>query len=176
MSRTNPFKRKRRQANKTLLILGEGMGEEMFLKHLKKLYCCNTNVAIKIIKGKGGDAQNIIIDADKIPGDFDKKIVILDNDKPKHEMASARKEAKSKNIELIENTPCLEFLLLSILDAKADKTNSSNCKKQFENNFINKTKRAEPHEYGKLFTKKLLEEKRKSIDALDKILTIMEGK
>ena len=34
MSRTNPYKKKRRHANKTLLIFGEGMNEEVFLKHL----------------------------------------------------------------------------------------------------------------------------------------------
>lgn len=176
MSRTNPFKKKRHQADKTLLIFGEGLGEEMFLKHLKKVYCCNTNVAVKIVKGKGGNAQNIVIDAYKTPGDFNRRIVLLDNDKSKSEMAEARKEAKNRNIELIENTPCLEFLLLSILGFKSDPTNSSNCKKEFESKFIDKTKRSEPKEYDKIFTKQVLEVKRKSNDTLNKIINIMEGK
>lgn len=176
MSRTNPLKKKRRQANKTLLVFGEGMGEEMFLKHLKKLYCCNTGVAITIKRGKGGDAVNIIIDADKIPGDFDRRVVVFDNDKPKDEMNSARTEAKKRNIEIIENTPCLESLLLLILGVTPDKKKSAECKKYFETNYIEKSKRNEPREYEKLFPKKFLEEKRKSIKELNIIIEIMEGK
>jgi len=38
MSRTNPFKKKRRAAKTTMLVYGEGQAEEMFLKHLRSLY------------------------------------------------------------------------------------------------------------------------------------------
>ena len=175
MSRTNPCKLKRRQANRTLLIFGEGLGEEMFLKHLKGLYSQDCNVAITIRKGKGGDAKNIVIDASKISGAFDRKVVILDNDKPLAEMQSARQEAKNKRIELIENTPCLEFLLLSIL-GQHPKNNSADCKSGFESKYINKQKRCELGEYQKLFSKSVLENKRKILVILDKIIIIMEGK
>jgi hypothetical protein len=176
MSRTNPYKKKKRQANKTLLVFGEGFGEEMFLKHLKSLYSYKSNVAITIKKGKGGDAKNIVIDAAKIPGAFDRKIVILDNDKTKTEMAKARQEAKNRGIELIENTPCLEHLLVSILDEKPSGKNSNWCKGEFESKYIDKKKRGEPSEYIKLFPKKLLDDKRSEISGLNKLILIMEGK
>ena len=176
MSRTNPYKKKKRQASKTLLVFGEGFDEEMFLKHLKSLYSYKSNVAITIKKGKGGDAKNIVIDADKTPGAFDRKIVILDNDKTKTEMTKARQEAKNRNIELIENTPCLEHLLVSILDKKPSGKNSDWCKGEFESKYLSKKKRGELSEYIKLFPKKLLDIKRLKISELNKLILIMEGK
>lgn len=176
MSRTNPLKKKKRQANKTLLVFGEGYDEEMFLKHLKAIYSYKSNVKITVKKGKGGDAQNIVIDADKMIGAYDRKVVVLDNDKPKTEMAKARQEAKDRGIELIENTPCLEHLLISILDKKHIGMTSAACKSEFESKYIDKKKRGEPNEYVKLFPKKLLEARRLKIIELNKLILIMEGK
>ncbi|NCB20873.1 MAG: hypothetical protein EOM88_03045 [Clostridia bacterium] len=84
MSRTNPDKKKRRTANRTLLFFGEGMNEAIFLKHLRKMYCGDVNLAITIKKGKGGDLVNIVLDVNKVPGAFDRRIVLLDNDKSKN--------------------------------------------------------------------------------------------
>lgn len=176
MSRTNPYKKKRRQASKTLLVFGEGFGEEMFLKHLKSLYSYKSNVAITVKKGKGGDAQNIVIDAHKIFGAYDRRIVVLDNDKSKIEMTKARQEAKNKGIELIENTPCLEYLFVSILDKKPNDKNSSWCKGEFESKYLDKKKRGESNKYIELFPKKLLDDQRLKISELDKLISIMEGK
>ncbi len=176
MSRTNPCKKKRRQANKTLLVFGEGFGEEIFLKHLKNLYSYKSNVAITVKKGKGGDAQSIVIDTDRTPGAFDRKIVILDNDKTKAEMTKARQEAKNRSIELFENTPCLEFLLISILNKKPSEKNSNWCKGEFESKYLDKKKRGEPNEYVKLFPKKLLDAQRIKISELNELILIMEGK
>ena len=176
MSRTNPYKKKRRQASKTLLMFGEGFSDGMFLKHLKKLYSFNVGVAITVKKGKGGDAKSIVIDAIRTPGAFDKKVVVLDNDKPKKEMVGARQTAKSEGIKLLENTPCLEYLLILIIDNKIGEKNSSWYKSEFELKYINKNKRGEPSEYEKLFPKKLLDSKRLVIVELDKLISIMEGK
>ena len=148
----------------------------MFLKHLKNLYSYKSNVAITVKKGKGGDARSIVVDADRTPGAFDRKIVILDNDKTKTEMAKAMQEAKSRNIELVENTPCLEFLLLSIIDKKPSEENSNWHKGEFESKYLDKKKRGEPSEYIKLFPKKLLDAKRLKISELNKLVLIMEGK
>ncbi|MEA1925950.1 MAG: RloB domain-containing protein [Patescibacteria group bacterium] len=177
MSRTNPYKKKKRRARKTLLMFGEGFNEEIFLKHLRKLYSYNSGTATKVKSGKGGDAQSIIIDADKTYGAFDRKIVVLDNDKPKNEMVKARQEAKRRKIELIENTPCLEFLLMSIIiGKKLNEKNSSWYKSEFESKYLDRKKRREPNEYDKLFPKKLLDSKRPAILELNKLISIMEGK
>lgn len=176
MSRTNPYKKKRRSTKKTLLMYGEGLGEEIFLKHLRGLYSFNSNVAVNIKRGKGGTADGVVIDASKMPGSFDRKIVVLDNDKPKTEMTRARQEAKTRGIELIENTPCLESVLISILDKKLNETRSSVCKDTFESKYLDKKKRSELGEYTKLLPKKLLDTKRLKVPELNKLISIMEGK
>jgi hypothetical protein len=140
------------------------------------LYCYDTNVAVTIKKGRGGDAKNIVLDAYKVPGEFNRKVVILDNDKPKNETKKARQLARDKEIELLENTPCLEHLLLLILDSKEISANSKRCKKIFEEKYIEKTQRKEMYEYDKYFSKKLLDKKRENIKVLDDIIKIMEGK
>jgi hypothetical protein len=175
MSRTNPYKKKRRRVNKTLLVFGEGLGEEMFLKHLKKLYSFNNGIAITIKKGKGGSARNIVVDASKTSGDFDKKIVVLDNDKPKKEMLEARREAKKRKIKLIENTPCLEFILLSVFNKEPKEKLSLYYKHKFESKYIKKKKRTNLKEYDKIFPKKILDSGRLKIPSLHKLILIMEA-
>lgn len=176
MSKTNPNKKKRRQARTLILFFGEGFGEEMFLKHLRKIYSFNSGVAVTVRKGKGGCPENIVIDTIKVPGAFNKKIVLLDNDKPESEMIKARQTAKEYKIEMIENTPCLEFLLLSILDGKPKEKTSERCKKEFESKYMEKQKRSEASKYEELFPKRLLDSKRAEIEELDRLISIMEGK
>lgn len=176
MSRTNPFKKKRRSAKTAMLVYGEGQSEEIFLKYLRKVYTRDSGVAITIKKGKGGTPEGVVKSAINYAGDFDRKIVVIDNDKSKTEMVKARGKAKEHNIELIENTPCLEALLLNILkDIDFGSKSSAWCKREFENKYIAKKQRTETHRYEKLFPKKHLEKQRKKITVLDQIISTMEG-
>lgn len=178
MSRTNPYKKKRRSANQTLLMYGEGLGEEVFLRYLRSIYARDSGVAVLIRNGKGGDAVNIIINASNTPGGFDKRIVVLDNDKDDVEMRRARQEAVGRGIELIENNPCLEALLLAILNNGRDYSDkqSSWCKSEFESKYLDRKKRVELCEYSKLFPNKLLNKQREKIVELNSLISIMEGK
>lgn len=176
MSRTNPYKRKRRCASRTLLMYGEGLGEEMFLKYLRGLYSRDSGVAVTIRNGKGGAATSIIINAVNEPGAFDRRIVILDNDKEEQEMNFARMEAKQKGIELIENSPCLEATLLSILRPEQLFSNKTSfwCKSEFESKYLDKNKRVELGGYNKIFPKNILDTQRKKIAALNTFISLME--
>ena len=176
MSRTNPYKKKRRSASRTLLMYGEGLGEEMFLKYLRRLYSRNSGVAVTIRNGKGGTATNIITNAVNEPGAFDRRIVILDNDKNKQEMNRARAEAKQKGIELLENSPCLESTLLSILRTGQSFSNKTSawCKSEFESNYLDKKKRTELGEYGKIFSKTILDTQRVNVSELNTLISLME--
>lgn len=176
MRRIDLSQKKHRRASRTLLIFGEGLGEEMFLRHLRRLYSHNTGVAITIRKGRGSNTPGIVVDACRVPGAFDRRIVVLDNDKPEPEMRKAREEAGKRGIELVENTPCLEFLLLSIVGAKPAGQNSIWCKKEFESKHISQGKRSEPNEYLRVFPRELLEKQRAEISELDKLVQIMEGR
>lgn len=176
MSRTNPYKKKRRAASKTLLMYGEGLGEEMFLKYLRALYARDSGVAITIRNGKGGNAVNIIIDASNAPGGFNKRIVVLDNDKGDEEMRRARQEAMNRGIELIENTPCLEAVLLAVLNEGKNYSDKQSawCKQQFQLGYLDKKKRAELNEYGKIFPKTLLDKQRAGVRELRMLISTME--
>ncbi len=176
MSRTNPYKKKRRAASQTLLMYGEGLGEEMFLKYLKGLYTRDSGVAVTIRNGKGGNAVNIVIDASNAPGDFNKRVVVLDNDKGGAEMQQARQEATNRGIELIENTPCLEAVLLAVLNNGKNYSDKQSawCKQQFQSDYIDKKKRTELSEYGKIFPKTLLDKQRVEVRELGMIISTME--
>lgn len=176
MSRTNPYKKKRRSASRTLLMYGEGLGEEMFLKHLRGLYSRDSGVAVTIRNGKGGTATNIITNAVNEPGSFDRRVVILDNDKSEQEMNQARTEAHQRGVELLENTPCLEAVLLSILRPGQNFSGKTSawCKSEFESNYLNKKKRTEIGEYGKVFPKTTLDAQRARVAGLNTIISLME--
>jgi hypothetical protein len=178
MSRTNPNKKAKRKAKKTILFYGEGSTEEVFLKHLRKNYSRNSGVAVTIKNGQGGTADRIIKRAISCnPAGFDKKIAWLDNDKSKKEMEKARKLAMDFEILLIENQPCLEAFLLGILNNGKVQQNQSSVfyKKLFEKEYICKKKRCNSEEYDKIFSKKVFNSARKKVKELDLIIRIMEG-
>ncbi|MBP7805083.1 MAG: hypothetical protein KA052_02620 [Candidatus Pacebacteria bacterium] len=176
MSRTNPYKKKRRSASRTLLMYGEGLGEEMFLKHLRGLYSRDSGVAVTIRNGKGGTAPNIVTNAANEPGAFDRRIVILDNDKNEQEMKQARTKAREKGVELLENSPCLEATLLAILRAgqSFSRKTSAWCKNEFESNYLDKKKRTEIGEYDKIFPKTMLDTQRANVPELNAFISMME--
>lgn len=175
MSRANPYKKKRRSANKTILIYTEGLNEEIVLKYLRGLYSRNKDVAITIRRGKGGTADGLVVQANKTQGAFDRRIVVLDNDKSKSEMQKARQEAEKRKIELFEHTPCLESVLLSILHKGQSFKNKSSswCKQEFESRYLDRKKRGELDEYVKLFPKSLLDRQSSKISELKKLISLM---
>lgn len=177
MSRTNPYKKKRYSANRTILFYCEGFHEEIFLKHLRCLYSRNRNIAITIRRGKGGTAYGLVIYTDRTLGSFVVKITVLDNDKGKLEMQKARNEARKRGICLLEHTPCLESIFLSILhDGRSYKNKTSKwCKKEFESKNLDTKKRGETNEYVRLFPKPLLNKQKSKIPELKKLINLMEG-
>lgn len=156
-------------------MFGEGLAEEIFLKHLRSLYARNRGVAVTIRNGKGGDAVSIVVNATNEPGDFNRRVVILDNDKSEEEMKRAHEEAQQRNVELLENNPCLEAVLLSILRPGQDFSNKSSawCKKEFESNYMDKSKRSDVGEYEKVFPRQTLDDRRRDISALNVLIVLM---
>ncbi len=159
------------------MVYGEGLNEEIFLRHLKSLFAYGKNVAVTVRRGKGGSARDIVVDAGNDFSAFDKRVVILDNDKSEGEMAVAREEASNRNIEVVENTPCLECLLLSILEPSANHANdmSAALKKRFQKNYLNGDKTLTQIKCEKLFTKTVIETTRIKNATLKRIIEIMEG-
>lgn len=100
----------------TLLAVGEGDSEEAFLKHLRSLYCADhagVNVTVRNAHGKGpGNVVSTALGHLRNRA-FDRALALLDTDLEwtKKDRDSARKA----NLHLIGSTPCLEGLLLKIL-------------------------------------------------------------
>lgn len=159
-SQQNMFHKKRKRVlKKTFLIYCEGLEEEIFVKHLKTLFT-SAKANIKIQKGKGGSADQIVDQTTKVLGSFNLRVVILDNDRAEKEIKKAKHLAKKNGILLIINDPCLEATLLTILDdlKKPSLSNPSQThKKYFESYYIAANKRANPRQYEKIFPKELLQ-------------------
>ena len=145
------------------------------MKHLQSEYGNGSGVSVKILKGNGGCPKRIVIDAGRIPGAFDKRSVVIDNDKDVNEMAEGKAEAMQRDVFFHENTPCLEAILLSILNAGksfADK-NSDWCKREFESKHISRKNRSDMSEYKKVFPRDLLDRVRPLVPKLDEIIILM---
>lgn len=163
-------RRKRKVVRKTLLIVGEGMHEEFFLKHLKSIYEDTEEIRVKVQKANGGSALSVLGYASRISAGYDSVLVVIDNDRGETEARKASELAKRCNIELILNTPCLEATLLRILDHKLPKSGSVNHKNLFEEFYLPRSKRAFSSEYDRLFPKSTLEKQRKKIDSIERII------
>ena len=144
---------------------------------MRSLYSYNSGVSVTIRNGKGGNPRSIIINAVNEPGDFERRIVILDNDKGKQEMKQARDEAKMSGVEILENSPCLEATLLAILRPKQDFSTKESawCKREFESNYMDKKKRTGLEEYNEVFSKQILDHQKNTIPELKTLINLMQG-
>lgn len=73
----------RRQVRQTALLVGEGLAEETFLRHLKSLYLARgdgRSVAIKNAKGKGGKHVLDYTIGQRKTADYDELAALLDTD------------------------------------------------------------------------------------------------
>lgn len=93
-------------------------------------------------------------------------------------MAKARELAKAGGVDVIENSPCLEALLLRVLNGGKilEDGDSKYYKKEFEKKHICESKRCDIDEYAKIFPKNILDGSRKKVKELGEIVGLMEGK
>jgi hypothetical protein len=159
---------------KTLLAVGEGKGDAAFLRHLRVLYCSDGNgvhVTVRSANGKG--PGNVISTAIGIlrTQSYDKKLCLLDTD---IDWTNQNKtDAKRKRIELVGSTPCLEGLLLEIL-GRPTQDRSEKCKQQLR--VITGKDMFEAEDYIENFQFAHLQNARRNIAELDKLLRLFEGK
>lgn len=177
---------------KTSIIAGEGKSEKIFLEYLKTLYWTNDGKhVVKIYKNiqeghGGGSSINV---AGEVMNQFgclprDAIVLLLDQDiagdlscTDIKQQAIKRCRYKSvipkDRIKCIMMLPCFEGFILRILGKKIS-GNSSYCKQQFEMIFGKKAPKVDQGNYTRHCPKKLLEEKRKQISELDKLIRYFE--
>ena len=161
-----PSKQVRTQ-RKTLLAMGEGKADAAFLAHLRRLYCTdgkgvNVTFATPMVRATAIGAMRI--------ASYDKKLCLLDTDLDW--TAENKKDAKRKKIELIGSTPCLEGLLLLILQKTVPAT-SDECKRDLK--ILTSKSMYEPDDYLELFTFVQLQIARSKIADLNRMLYLYEG-
>lgn len=102
--------------------------------------------------------------------------MLVDDDKGTEEYNKAIREAKSRNIIIISSNPCIEAILLAILDGNTYSSKSSQwCKSKFESLPGIKGKRIEIETFSKIMPQNLLERRRKKLPVLNKIIDLLQG-
>lgn len=158
----------RKSVRKTLLVVGDGDCEEVFLKHLRELYCCRgmgVNVTVRNAHGKGPDHVVDYAIRQSLLFRYDACVTLLDTDIAWTDQLKQR--AKRATVSMVGSVPCFEGLLLSILGMRVP-TNSSNCKKVISNEI--KIDLTERNAYAKPFSKPVLDVARLKVGALDELL------
>lgn len=160
-------KEKKRVIKKTILIVGEGYCEKAFLQHLKSIFSTG-KASIKIVTAAGKGPSNIInhaISTKKHDG-YDTAFVLLDTDIPWS--PSIIREARKHQVKLIASRPCLEGLLLDILQIQKPES-SSKCKEK-----MHKKLRKDPTDKDSytIFNKEILILAKNRINELNELIEI----
>jgi hypothetical protein len=166
-------KTKTRSVRRTALIYCEGAHDLAFIRHLIKMYnvAGKTNIRIRAKQGDGGAHDVLVIEANNVLGGFDRRAVKLDRDRTHDEVKKAERISKKLNIELIWSVPCIEALLLGILENKNfSGYKSKTCKKRFEKQYVASDKRTDSRAYEGLFSLEIIEDARKRLPELDTLI------
>lgn len=171
---STPEQKQLRPRKITVLAFGEGDDEKVFLRYIVANYCRRDKVAVASASAGGGGPTYILEKAMSFrrgeKRDFE--FILLDTDKvwPEEMVELAREQG----IELIGNTPCLESLLLEILNIPIpDNIGSGRCKQLFEEQCLSGNFNEE--ECQRLFPKPILNLARQRIQKLDTIIKKIEG-
>lgn len=103
----------RRQAARTLLLVGEGDAEVLFLQHLKALYVqrgSGVAVTIKNARGKGAAQVVEFSRRHSINAAYDVVAALLDTDTDWND--KTRSAARKARVHVVPCAPCLEAILL----------------------------------------------------------------
>jgi len=174
------LQRKQRRTKKTILIVGEGPTEKAFLQYLKNLYITREmDINVKVECGSGGSPRSVVEKAVRLKSSraYDKCFVLVDSDvlfEPDKELQ--KRMNKKPRIEMLYATPCIEGLMLAILNHpkfSQTKALSDDCKRMFAK-YVSEDKKTDRRAYEGVFTKKILEARRKDVEELKSILVIIE--
>jgi len=163
-----------RHTQRTLLVVGEGDCEVAFLNHLRGLYAargCGVRVTLRNAHGKGPEHVVDFAVRQCRSADYDLRAALLDTDLPWPPRIT--RDARARRILLIPSDPCLEGLLLHILDRTVPETSNA-CKRALRA-VLDGRPTAAPS-YVPLFDRVLLEKHRRSVRSLAWLLDLFEGK
>ena len=160
-------------------MVGEGPTERIFLQHLKDLYWCRScDHNVKVDAANGGSPEDIVRKANVLlsQGAYDKCQIVLDTDVPWEEKDLSR-QIKARNVIVlfVGSEPCIEGLMLRILEGRCPR-DAKECKRQFQNKYIQDRQMRDQRKYTPLFPMDVIEKARIIIPALDRIVSFIENK
>lgn len=163
-----------RRVSRTALIYCEGAEDLAFVRHLVALYGESRGLKKKfrVRQNGGGSADSIVLGATKSNGAFDLRLVVLDSDRADVnpvEREAAEVTARQHSIGLIWNTPCLESMLLGVLENN-DHSNTANGKSVFERKYMKPEDRTDSRSYSAILTLEQYENARARIPSLDLLI------
>jgi len=137
------------------------------------------DIAVKVECGSGGSPRSVVEKAVRLKGSraYDKCFVLVDSDLPfEPDGELKRRMNKKPRIEMLKATPCIEGLLLAIVNPEFSQqaTTSSEGKRIFESNHLPEDKKTDKCSYERIFSKQMIEERRAVVPELDSILRAME--
>ncbi|HFC91989.1 MAG TPA: RloB domain-containing protein [Leucothrix mucor] len=160
--------KRRRQAKKTVLFIGEGITEQAFLDYLKSIYISRgCGLSVKVQAANGGSPACILDYAIKQTRNraYDRVAVLLDTDKEWGQ--KVKQDAKKNKIELIGSAPCIEGLILQLLKQPVPYA-SDNCKKQCQKLF--KEKLTQKESYAEYLPIEYLDDIKAEFPVMERIL------
>lgn len=167
-------KKTKRSQKRILTVVGEGQTEKAFVEHLRQFYSSGDLVVkVKSANGKGPD--NVINDAIGTLNGSSKGVMVaalLDKDliwPPK-----LIKEAKRLNITLVGVDPCIEALMIDILEHRRPRPcNNKSCKKYLHPLLDGKP--TDKRSYVTLFTNDVLNNAKTRVEELDQIISLFNS-
>jgi len=126
----------RRQAARTVLLVGEGDAEVVFLRHLKTLYVQRgSGVAVTIKNAQGKGAAHVVDFARRQSNNaaYDVVAALLDTDTDWND--KTRAAAREARVHPVRSEPCLEAVLLGICREPVEGRTAHQLKKDFADRF-----------------------------------------
>lgn len=173
MSRSNPWKQKPRHTRHTTLIVVEGDTELALVNYLKGLCGRNCGTRVTPENAHGGSGDIVLKLAIKLGKDFDVRACLYDTDRAPTVKKHIRK-AKQLHIQEIQSTPCIEALLLEILEEKAP-ASTDDCKRAMQR-IVGDDNLTEVATFKKYFPQELIERRSFDVPQLAALLKLIKRK
>ncbi|MYB40381.1 hypothetical protein F4X86_03915, partial [Candidatus Saccharibacteria bacterium] len=143
--------RHRRRVLIPILIYCEGLHDQLFVRYLQRLYKPKSSpYSFSIQKGDGGSSKSLVEKAANRSGAYTRRLVVCDNDRGEEEFNRALLAALEKDVDLIAFKPCLEAVILDILEPNynSSRRTTEECKRRLHQRHMSAAKRSNLENYG----------------------------
>lgn len=170
--------KQKRPQKTSILLFGEGSEDQAVLAHIADLYINRSTHHVVPDSGVGGSPMDVLESTQKHAGfDYSHRLLILDGDRPENEYEALGEAARKKGFEFLMITPCMEALILSIIDPtkKWHTRSTAFCKSHLEKNFVEPRHRTLKRAYAPHVTKIRVDAACQKHSELHRIVSLVSG-